>query len=338
MPTLNFSLEVPNIVQEIVTAIKMGQRFLMVPHKFIDGDDLGCMIGLALALRQLDKEVYLYSEDNIPERFLFLEGHELVTNVPPSGQFDAVFILECPEISRLPEAVQKPKHFTDTLITLDHHEDSPGCQRLIGNINWVDAQMSALGEMIALIIYELGLEITPAIATAIYTSIVTDSYAFRYHGVSARTHLIASKLIEFVDTDTVHFEAIIKRTEAEEKLSKLVKATRCVSEDKLIGWATLTKEMLKECQLREEDTQMLLPDINNLGNEVFALFKATDGKSIRVSLRSKHTPVVKVAHQHGGGGHALAASMRLHTQNMEEVQKSVLIELRELLNAQHSEC
>ncbi|MBQ7569270.1 hypothetical protein IJT17_10785, partial [bacterium] len=105
------NLEIPQVVNQVITAIDSGSRFLMVPHIHIDGDDLGCMIGLALALRQLNKEVYLYTSDPVPERYRMLNGHELITNELPSGQFDAVFILECPNPERLPNGFI-PKKYT----------------------------------------------------------------------------------------------------------------------------------------------------------------------------------------------------------------------------------
>lgn len=332
------TLEIPAVAEEVVDAIRRGKRFLMVPHQHIDGDDLGCMIGLALALKQLNKEVYLYSEDPVPKRYRFLEGHEMVTNVPPEGKFSAVFILECPDYGRLPEHIRKvgPKAYTNTIITLDHHTDSPTQPRFIGNINWVDASMSALGEMLSMVCFRLGLELSSEAATALYTSIVSDSQAFRFGAVSPRTHLIAAQLLSCakIDTNTVHFNTILYRTAEEEKVTALVKASRQYYRHNTIVVAMLTKEMLAEAGLQDDsEVQNLLPDVNNQGAEVFIQFKCLQEGVVRVSLRSKDIPVVSVAYKHNGGGHDLACAMKfLGKQNVEEIKATLVAEIGEVLD------
>ena len=322
------ALELPPVADEIITAINAGKRFLMVPHIHIDGDDLGCMIGLALALRQLGKEVCLYSTDSVPDRYQsFLHGHELITSEPPAGPFDAVFILECPDVKRLPAGFV-PKRFTETLITLDHHEDDPNKERLIGNINWVDPSMSALGEMIALIIFAMDLDITDEIATAVYTSIVSDSQAFRFHGVTSRTHLIAAKLLDSanVDTNMVHNWTISYRSAKEQQATQKCAATREYICGGQVVLAELNRAMLDEAGLKDDtEIQNLLHDINNENKDAFALFKNIDGKNIRVSLRSKSVPVLPIAQKFGGGGHALACAMTFSAAEFDLLQVKALI-------------
>ncbi|MDO5297537.1 MAG: DHHA1 domain-containing protein [bacterium] len=329
------TLELPPVIQQITTAISAGRRFLMVPHIHIDGDDLGSMIGLALALKQLDKEVYLYSPDPVPERYQFLQGHELITSTLPQGEFDAVFILECPDFKRLPPGLY-PKQLTQTIITLDHHEDSPTEERFIGNINWVDPTMSALGEMIALIIFALDLDISAQVATAIYTSIVSDSQAFRFHGVSSRTHLIAAKLLASADIDTnlVHNWTLAYRSQQEQRVTQRCAATREYICNGQVALAELTREMLNEAGLEDDSAiQNLLHDINNEYKAAFALFKNIDGQKIRVSLRSQSVPVLPIAHKFGGGGHALACAMTFPTTDLASVKSLVRAELEKLFGS-----
>ena len=334
MVTLTRTLQIPPEAQQVAAAIRDGKRFLMVPHINIDGDDLGCMIGLALALRELDKEVYLYSPDQVPQRFHYMPGHELVSQTLPEGHFDAIFVLECPEIGRLPQGID-PHKMADIVITLDHHIDSPGRTRFVGDINWVDAGMSALGEMIAEVLIELNIPISRAAAIALYTSIITDSNAFRYHGVTPRTHLLAAHLLESLDpsdTDTIHFNALASRTAAEKALAALCTKTLKFRAEGRIAYCDLTSAMLEEAGIAEEDTQMLLPDLNNLqGVEIFALFKTTTPGCVRVSLRAHNVPVVKVAGKHGGGGHSLAAAMKVSDADLESLRAQILDELEALL-------
>lgn len=331
------TLDIPAVAEEVAEAIKSGERFLMVPHQHIDGDDLGCMIGLALALKQLNKQVYLYSEDPVPERFRFLEGHELVTDKAPTGTFSAVFILECPDYGRLPEHIRKvgPKKYTNTIITLDHHTDSPTQPRFIGNINWVDPSMSALGEMISMVCFKLGLTLSKGAATALYTSIVSDSQAFRFDSVSPRTHLIVAKLMSCakINTEQVHFYTILFRTKGESEVTDLVKATRKYYRNNTIVSAILTQDMLEKAGLKSDnEVQNLLLDINNEGAEAFILLKCLQEGVTRVSLRSKSVNVVSVAYKHDGGGHEKACACRfLDKRDAANITAELVEEIGELL-------
>ena len=105
----------------VIEEIKRGKKFLVVSHVSPEGDAVGSLLGLALALRSLGKDVTAYLEDPLPTLFKFLPGAETVVHsLEGKGPFDATFAVDCGQRERL------GKDFVDlkepgVVINIDHH-------------------------------------------------------------------------------------------------------------------------------------------------------------------------------------------------------------------------
>ncbi len=321
--------KVPSECHEVAKALLGSQNVLIVPHINIDGDDLGSMVACAEVLKQLHKSCYLYSPDGTPEMFQFIEGtKDIKISLPAEAHFDTVLVLECPQLSRLPEGLDIAK-VADKVINIDHHP----INNLPADFTWIDASFCALGEMLYFLFKEMDVEPNRPIAEALYTSIVSDSGSFRYPSTSARTHLVAAHLLNILgDISYIHNAIFSSRTFADLRLQSLAMDTlRLHSQGRLVT-ASLTQEMLLECGLDEKDTQQLIAQLNVVrGSQIFALFKSTQPDRVRISLRSRKIPINNLAASHGGGGHALAAACSLEGVSLEEAYSIVLPELEALL-------
>src|SRR5438874_10940526 len=69
--------------EEIGQILRDHQRFAVLGHVRPDGDALGSQLALALSLQQLGKEVRVWNEDGMLEKYSFLPRAELLTK-PPS--------------------------------------------------------------------------------------------------------------------------------------------------------------------------------------------------------------------------------------------------------------
>ena len=78
-------LELPLI--DAAAAIRASQSIVLACHVNPDGDALGSMLGLALALISLSKEVVCLSEDGVPDILRFLPGTELVVQTTTLAVF-----------------------------------------------------------------------------------------------------------------------------------------------------------------------------------------------------------------------------------------------------------
>ncbi|WP_461784822.1 DHH family phosphoesterase, partial [Prosthecobacter sp.] len=63
---------------EIVAAMRTAQRIAVVAHVRPDGDAVGSVLGLALSLRAMGKEVIALLEDGVPENLAFLPGTDTI--------------------------------------------------------------------------------------------------------------------------------------------------------------------------------------------------------------------------------------------------------------------
>src|SRR5450755_3624766 len=80
---------------EIAAVFRSRNRFVVMSHARPDGDALGCTIATALCLQQLGKDVTVWNEDGVPEKFRYLPGAEMVHRPPAEAQrFDVAVVLD----------------------------------------------------------------------------------------------------------------------------------------------------------------------------------------------------------------------------------------------------
>src|SRR5450631_2465875 len=111
---------------EIGSALREHHRFAVLGHVRPDGDALGSQLALALSLQLLGKDVIVWNEDGLLEKYNFLPGGALLTQPPPEAQdFDVAIALDTATQNRLGtagEAVRRAKIW----INIDHHPSNPG--------------------------------------------------------------------------------------------------------------------------------------------------------------------------------------------------------------------
>ncbi|HMB53044.1 MAG TPA: DHH family phosphoesterase, partial [Thermoanaerobaculia bacterium] len=129
--------------EELLAAVRQGNRFLLTSHVNPDGDAIGSELGLARLLRGLGKGAVIWNRDATPTVLSALPGAERihVGEEPPTGypeKFDAIVTLECPGLDRCGLG----EHFGDLpVLNVDHHLGN----QHYGAINWVDPAAPAVG-------------------------------------------------------------------------------------------------------------------------------------------------------------------------------------------------
>ena len=77
------------------------------------------------------------------------------------------------------------------LINIDHHATA----RPFADVNWIDPSACATAEMIFRLAREAGVEISPEVATCLYTAVLTDTGSFCFNGTTERTFALAQDLV-----------------------------------------------------------------------------------------------------------------------------------------------
>lgn len=310
----------PAIKDRLVTANKV----LITSHIRPDGDAIGSLLGLGLALENAGKQVQMVLESGMPKRYRFLAGSDRVRTQAQPG-FDLFITLDCADFKRAGESFQslgKPD------INIDHHITN----ERFGVLNLVESDEVATTAILTKYLPGWGFEITPAVAQALLTGLITDTLGFRTSNMTPEALRDAARLMEFgADISDVYMRALVSRSYAAARywgagLSRLER-----SQD--IVWSTLRLEDRKDCGYNGDDDADLINMISEIqGSKVGMIFVEQPTGHVKVSWRGleRGVDVSTVAIHFGGGGHAPAAGATIQGR-LDELQPLVLKTTRELL-------
>jgi len=319
---------------EIAQVLRDHHRFTIMSHIRPDGDALGCIIALGLSLRQLGKEVTLWNEDGVGDKFHYLPGWEMVSR-PPADPVDVEIAIALDTASRLRlgaalTAVKSARLW----INIDHHISNEG----YGDLVHIDAIAPATGQVLYELIASSGFPLTPDIADNLFAAISTDTGSFQYPNTTARTYEIGAALIragvKVGDLSQKMYESYpLRRINLLRSLLNVLKIT---CEGRVASFV-LTGQMTAELGVHPDDNEGLIDTIRAIDGVIVAAFieeLPADGK-VRISLRSKdpRVDVCKICQQFRGGGHTLAAGARIRGA-VAEVEAKVLDAICQEIRAQ----
>jgi phosphoesterase RecJ-like protein len=313
-------------MQEILKFIREHQEFAITAHARPDGDSLGSELALAAALKRLGKQVDIVNADPHPQVYADLPGLDQIRRGRRlRGKYDAVFVLETNELART-GLTGLDQYF---IINVDHHRNTLP----FGNLNFVDPKAAAVGEIIFELIRQLGVPITPDIATNLYVAILTDTGSFQFSNTTAHTFRIAEQLV-LAGANPAEIAQSVYMSHPKSKLRLLgrVLETLEIHPSGRIAWVLLTQEMLKEAGADSTETEGLVNYPLSLDGVVAVAFFREEGTNrYRVSLRSKNDfDVASAAEYFGGGGHTNAAGLWIEG-TFEEARDKVIAQVVQAL-------
>ncbi len=296
----------------VVTGLREGSRFLVTSHENPDGDALGSLLAIHLALQQLGKDsvMMLAGPSPLPGEYRFLELPErgLVRERPGDVGERILVTVDCAQETRIgdPDLIAA----TVSAINIDHHHDNTR----FGTTNLVVSSASSTGEVLADLFAALGVRITPAIAEALYTALVTDTGRFQYTNTTPRALRLAADLVEAgADVNRV-FQGVYESVQ----FAKLKLLARALERAQLYqGGRVVVSHLLRtdfaEVGAVEPYSEGVIDFLRAVeGAHLAALIREPprDASALRkVSLRSSvdEIDVSAIARKSGGGGHRQAA-------------------------------
>jgi len=316
---------------EIGRVLREHQRFAILSHVRPDGDALGSQLALALSLQQLGKNVRVWNEDGMLEKYSFLPRSELLTKPPsPAADVDVAIALDTAIQNRLGTGLAAVGS-ARIWINIDHHRSNPG----YGDLVIVDSNAPATGEIIFSLIKSQGLPLNHDIAENLYAAISTDTGSFQYPKTSARTFEIAAELVRVGGLDVGQISQQLYENYPRRRLEllrELLRTTRFEVGDQAASFS-LTLKTAADLAVLPEDNEGLIDYLRAIRGVIVAVFfeELADGK-VRVSMRSKDetVDVCAICQKLGGGGHTLAAGARIRG-GLAEVEEKVLEEVLEAL-------
>ncbi|WP_234978597.1 DHH family phosphoesterase [Anaerosalibacter sp. Marseille-P3206] len=291
--------------EECIEAIKNSDNIFLASHIHPDGDNIGSLLALGMALKTFNKNVNIIKVDDIPKDYLFLPNIDLFVEPNPKDPIDLFISLDCSDLDRL--GIGKELAIkANRLINIDHHITNEN----FGDINIVDPFASATGELVYHLIKKIGIEINKDIATCIYVAISTDTGSFMYDSTTSETHMIAADLIsKGINTNNIIVNLYQSRSIERTKLFLKTLNTLEVIFNGKVAFVMLTQDMLKECNANMEDSEGIISFVRDIeGIEVACILKEYKENEIKLSLRSKNiVDVSEICFKFNGGGHKRAA-------------------------------
>lgn len=315
---------------EIAAALRAAQTVVILSHVRPDGDAFGSQLALALSLRHLGKDVTVWNEDGMLDKYSFLPGGDLLARPPAEApQFDLAVALDTAVQNRLGMAAELVR--ADKWINIDHHPTNPR----YGDLVYIDPTAPATGQILFELLTCEHLPMDREIAENLFVAISTDTGSFQYPNTTARTFEIGAELLKCgVDVGRLSqllYESYPRRRV---KLLRELLGTMRVEGGGKVAAFSLSLEVTRRLGVKPEDNEGLIDHLRSIQGVIVAVFfeELLEAK-VRLSMRSKSdaADVAAICQQFGGGGHKLAAGARVRG-SLAEVETRVLKAICDVVN------
>jgi phosphoesterase RecJ-like protein len=316
----------PEGIREI---IRRHGRFILTTHVNPDGDGLGSELALRDALAGLGKDVSVINHSPTPSHYLWLDPAGVIGRYSGAAHgaaiagADAILILDTNQPDRLRSMEEPVRASRAVRAVIDHHMDP----HPFADAYYVDTGATSTGEMVYRLLRSMEeVTITPAIAVALYTAIMTDTGSFRYPRTGAFTHEIAADLVGRGADPTAIFAAVYETwTPGRMRLLGEALDTLSLSGGGAIASMLATREMFGRTGTTEVETDTFTTYPMNIVNVRIGILFTELADGVKISFRSKGTiPVNELAKEFGGNGHLNASGARLHGVSLGEAVPMVL--------------
>lgn len=310
------------------------KKIVVVPHKNPDGDALGASLALYLFLKTDGHEVSVVSPNDYPDFLKWMPGEKEVVKFDQEkkrgeelvARAELIFTLDFNHLSRIGELEKHLEAATADFVMIDHHQQPGDYADFIES----DVEMSSTAQMIYHFIERMDRldDITPEIATCLYTGIMTDTGSFRFASTTGKTHRVIADLMDHGAKNAAIHQQVYD-TNSLDKLHLLGRALQNLKVEKEFNTAyiSLSQDELDAHNFKKGDTEGFVNYALSLKGTVFAaiFIENKQEKIIKTSLRSKgNFDVNEFARTHfNGGGHKNAAGGKSE-KNLEETVKNFI--------------
>lgn len=321
-------------IQRFAQELMSGQRVALSTHINSDGDGCGSEAALARLLGQMGVTAHIVNPTPWPGMYRYLLGDDVhdrsAEGADALAGIDRLIVLDISDVKRLGTLASAVRKLPRSPLVIDHHlpgEEPPG------PIVVSDVAACATGELIFDFAVTLGLTITPDIATALYTALLTDTGGFRFSNTSPRCHAIAARLLAAgVDPEEMYRRIYASVPVGRLKLLRDALDSLEADVPNGIAWVSVAAGVLEQYGVTSEDLDGIAEYPRSIeGMRLAILFRDLGHGKVKISFRSvRGVDVNALARRFGGGGHA-RASGALVAGSLEEVRGRVLDEARAML-------
>ncbi len=317
-----------------VDRLRRARRALLTSHASPDGDAVGSELALAELARALGVVVEIVNRDppasylaQLPGASTIVVARELPADFPHG--FDLVVTVECPDLDR-PGLAGLDRC---AILNLDHHRANPG----YGEVNYLDEEAPAVGEMVWRMFRAAGVAPSAAAATNAFVALSTDTGDFRFSNAGVRAFSAAADMVAAGASPAQVAEWVHEsRSPASVRLLGEALATLRLDGGGRVASMAVDAAAYQRAGAGPNDSEDLVNVPRSIaGVSAVAFLKQWEPGVVRVSLRSKgELDVCRVAAELGGGGHTNASGCTVRGE-LEAVRRGVVARLAALLEEEH---
>lgn len=318
-------------MDHLIHRLNNSRNVLITTHASPDGDAIGSLLAMNLAMQGKFKQITLYNESPIPAVYRFLPGvHGVINQLDCAALFDTAVVLDCGDLQRVGEAAGIVDQIPE-IINIDHHITNT----LFGTCRLIDVQACACTEILYHLFDRMRVPFTRELATCIYTGILTDTGSFRFSNTSRSTFQVCENMVACgVDPFRVAQHVYGTYSLGRIKLLNLALDSIEISENGKVSLMALTRAMLIETGTQPEDTDGMINYARRIQDVKIAVLiqEQMNGSNhfsglrrpYHVSLRSDGSvDVAAIAAMFGGGGHQSAAGFSIES-TLAEIKDQIL--------------
>jgi bifunctional oligoribonuclease and PAP phosphatase NrnA len=306
-------------MDQIIRYLRNSDHILVATHTHPDGDAIGSLIAMGLCLDGLNKKITLYNESSIPAVYRFLPATNRVVRDIKNETYDLAVILDCGDLQRIGKVVSAVRQIP-VIVNIDHHVTNT----CFGHFQLIDTSACSTAEIIYRLIKQMNVPFDKAIATSIYTGILTDTGSFRFSNTNRAAFSICQEMVGLgVDPYSIAQHVYGTYSLGRIKLLNLALDSIEISNNGKLSMMTLTQDMFNETHTQAEDVDGLINYAKRIEDiKVAALIvehrnsqkKLNASNRFHISLRSNGSvDVAEIAASFGGGGHFSAAGFSIES-------------------------
>lgn len=322
-----------------VSLIRDHQRFLLISHIRPDCDALGSELGMAGVLDALGKQVMIVNGHSTPPNLAFIDPLRRIQTLGQDVQatelegIEVIVILDTSAWAQLGPMGDVIRVSGAKKIVLDHHRSGDDLQAEV----FKDTGAEATGHLVLQAAEQLGVALTPEIATALFAAIATDTGWFRFSSTTSATYRAAARLLDAGAQPTRIYGQLYEQDSLGRVRLRGVILSRVESEldGRLVHTHVLRGDFDQTGALPSDTEDVVNMTLAIAGTEVATIMVEQPEGGFKLSFRSRsEVDCSRIAEHFGGGGHKAAAGAFVAGQ-LDDVRSQVLPVLRAAMSPQH---
>lgn len=325
------------LMQEEIARITAAQHIVILQADNPDADSLASSLALEEILGEMGKTISLYCGVDIAKHLRYMEGHDRVQKDLPN-KYDLAILVDCANsdlLSQLAKTGQMSVLQSKPLLVIDHHASEvaiPFKHEII-----LDDTVVSTGELIYDIALEAKWDITPLAAKWLVASIMADSLGLTTEATTSKSIRTVAELVDkganLAELDALRRSGSAKPISIVKYKGQLLQRVEYHLDNQL-AMAVIPWSEIEQYSPLYNPSVLILEELRNTEDvRISIILKAYPDGKITGKLRCNYGTTIAgdLAAAFNGGGHPAASGFKTYDWKLEELEKELIKQTRELL-------